>query len=847
MKKSILTLVLMLTAIAVGAQEFTVDGLTYKVTNMDSVTVKSYNTLYGKDVRIPSTVTNGLTTYKVTAIGDAAFYAKPIKSISIPASVEILGEQAFTYNDSLQSIRIEDGDTPLTLVDAWYSTFNCGGARYTVYVGRDLISMYRPDESPYPQATSITWGPKVTEIGSKDACCPYLRNAVISNSVKTIGHSAFLWAGNDSDSDALTITMGANVDSIAASAFQNCNKLTSIELPKGLKAIPDACFYGTPIRDVFIPASVMSVGDQAFSWDNNLKTVTIEDSDEPITFIDPYYTTFNNGEAKYTVYVGRNIERQFRPSETPFPQATTITWGPKVTAIGTGEGRSPFLRAAVIGNSVKTVGAEAFMDAGNSSNSIDLTITMSAYVDSIGYSAFQNCTKLTSIELPKVLKAIPDACFSGTRIRDVVIPASVMSVGNQAFSWNDSIKTVTIEDNDKPITFSDPYYTTFDNGGARYTVYVGRNIERLFRPSESPFPQATTITWGSMVTAIGSGEGRSPFLKNAVIGNSVKTVGAEAFYAAGNNSDTDELLITMGANVDSIGYSAFYTCYKLKTIVLPKVLKAIPDNCFNGTRIKDVIIPASVMSVGDQAFSWNDSIKTIRIEDSDRSITFNDPYYTTFDNGGASYTVYQGRNIERTFRPDESPFPQAESVAFGAQVTELGSGMYNCVNIKNIIAPWETPISINSNVFNSDLYGSATLYVPRKNLAAYKAAAVWKNFLSMEEMEETKCYTPTATLENGRLHFECETKDVIFHYKYTYPEGREGTGNDIGVGQTINLTLYATKAGLEDSDKAYYELEISIGGSIVGIRGDVNNDGEVGMPDVMFIVNKILNGKFPDE
>ena len=843
MKKSILMLVLMLTAIAAGAQDFTVNGLTYKVTNMDSVTVVSYNTLYGKDVRIPSTVIYGQTTYKVTAIGDNVFNAKPIKSISIPASVEILGEQAFTYNDSLQSIRIEDGDTPLTLVDAWYSTFNCGGARYTVYVGRDLISVCRPDESPFPQATSITWGPKVTEIGSKDACCPYLRNAVISNSVKTIGHSAFLWAGNDSDSDALTITMGANVDSIAASAFQNCNKLTSIELPKGLKAIPDACFYGTPIRDVFIPASVMSVGDQAFSWDNNLKTVTIEDSDKPITLIDPYYTTFNNGEAKYTVYVGRNIERQFRPSETPFPQATTITWGPKVTAIGTGEGRSPFLTSAVINNSVKTIGAEAFMDAGNSSNSIDLTITMSAYVDSIGYSAFQNCTKLTSIELPKVLKAIPDACFSGTRIRDVVIPASVMSVGNQAFSWNDSIKTVTIEDNDKPITFSDPYYTTFDNGGARYTVYVGRNIERLFRPSESPFPQATSITWGSMVTAIGSGEGRSPFLKNAVIGNSVKTVGAEAFYLAGYSSEAEELLINMGANVDSIGYSAFLNCSKLKSIVLPKVLKAIPDNCFNGTRIKDVVIPASVMSVGDQAFNWNDSIKTIRIEDSDKPITFNDPYYTTFDNGGASYTVYQGRDIERMFRPSESPFPQAESVAFGAQVTSLGSGMYNCVNISNIIAPWEAPISINSDVFNYDLYQNATLYVPRKHLDSYKAALVWKDFLKKEEMEETKCSTPTATLENGRLHFECETKDVTFHYKYTYPEGREGTGNDVAVGQTIYLTLYATKAGLEDSDKAYYELEISGGGGIIGIKGDVNEDGIVNGTDIQEIINIIVEGE----
>ncbi len=415
---------------------------------------------------------------------------------------------------------------------------------------------------------------------------------------------------------------------------------------------------------------------------------------------------------------------------------------------------------------------------------------MSPNVVEMGSAAFYTCYKLKTIEIPKVLKAIPDNCFNSTRIKEVVIPSTVSSVGDMAFSWNDSIKTITIEDSDEPISFNDYSFPTFDNGGARYTVYSGRNIERMFRPSESPFPQATTITWGSMVTAVGDGEGRSPFL---------------------NNSDTDELLISMSPNVVEMGSAAFYTCYKLKTIVLPKVLMAIPDNCFNSTRIQDVVIPASVMSVGDQAFSWNDSIKTIRIEDSDMSISFNDYSYPTFDNGDANYTVYQGRNIERTFRPSESPFPQAVSVAFGAQVTELGSGMYNCVNIKNIIAPWETPISINSNVFNYDLYGTATLSVPHKLVDTYRAALVWRDFLKIEEMEEVKCFTPTATLEDGRLHFECETNDVTFHY------------------------------GLEDSDKAYYELEISGGGGIIGIKGDVNLDGIVNGTDIQEVINIIVN------
>ena len=677
MKKFILTLVLMLTALAAGAQTFTVDGLTYKVTKENAVIVTSYSVYYGesfhRDVRIPSTITYEQTTYNVIAIGDEAFNGKLITSISIPASVESVGNSAFNFNDSLKTVRIEDGDTPITLNDY-------------------------------------------------------------------------------------------------------------------------------------------------------------------------YYATFDNSGAKYTVYVGRNIERMYNKWASPYPQATSITWGPQVTAIGNGEGRSPFLKKAVIGNSVKSIGAEAFYEAGNASESDELMITMGVNVESIGGKAFYNCSKLTSIELPKVLKDIPDYCFNGTHIRDIVIPASVMSVGNAAFNINDSIKTVVIEDSDVSITFNDYEYYNFDNSGARYTVYQGRNIERVYNKWASPYPQATSITWGPQVTAIGNGEGRSPFLKKAVIGNSVKSIGAEAFYEAGNASESDELMITMGVNVESIGGKAFYNCSKLTSIELPKVLKDIPDYCFNGTHIRDIVIPASVMSVGNAAFNINDSIKTVVIEDSDVSITFNDYEYYNFDNSGARYTVYQGRNIERMYN-SSSPFPQAESVAFGTQVTSLGSGMYDCANIKYIIAPWGTPISINSDVFNSALYGTATLYVPRNYVDAYKAADVWKDFFKIEEMEETKCFTPTATLEDGRLHFECETKDVTFHYKYTYPEGREGTGNDVSVGQTIYLTLYATKVGLEDSDNAYYELEISGGGSIIGIKGDVNEDGVVNGTDIQEVINIIVNAE----
>ena len=37
------------------------------------------------------------------------------------------------------------------------------------------------------------------------------------------------------------------------------------------------------------------------------------------------------------------------------------------------------------------------------------------------------------------------------------------------------------------------------------------------------------------------------------------------------------------------------------------------------------------------------------------------------------------------------------------------------------------------------------------------------------------------------------------------------------------------------------------GGGGEGVRGDLNGDGEVSMPDVMCLIQRILNGKFPDE
>ena len=111
----------------------------------------------------------------------------------------------------------------------------------------------------------------------------------------------------------------------------------------------------------------------------------------------------------------------------------------------------------------------------------------------------------------------------------------------------------------------------------------------------------------------------------------------------------------------------------------------------------------------------------------------------------------------------------------------------------------------------------------------------------IEKLE--KCATPTIDYVDGKLNFSCETEGV--EYVYNITSAKSGSGTNISMPNTYKVTVYATKDGYNKSDVAM--KEISVGSGESGIRGDVNLDGEVGMPDVMFIVNHILNGKFPDE
>lgn len=82
------------------------------------------------------------------------------------------------------------------------------------------------------------------------------------------------------------------------------------------------------------------------------------------------------------------------------------------------------------------------------------------------------------------------------------------------------------------------------------------------------------------------------------ISDSVETVDDHAFWHCNYLQK-----VTFGANVNKIGRQAFEGCFALTSVELPDKLIEIGENAFGGTRLTDVVIPASVKFIGRGAFA----------------------------------------------------------------------------------------------------------------------------------------------------------------------------------------------------------------------------------------------------
>lgn len=196
-----------------GSEIPTSSGLSYSI-NSDgaSYAVTGIGSCVDDNVVIPFTYQD----MPITMIGDNAFKNCSNTSFLLPDSITSIGNNAFSYNDSLKEINIPDGVTTIGN-DAFFSC-------------RGLTNIVIPDS--------------VTNIGnSAFAWCTNLTNFTIPNSVTTIGYMMFLRCTN-----LTNVTIGGGLTSLTVDMFAHCTNLTDIQYT-GTKAQWKAITFGSGWND----------------------------------------------------------------------------------------------------------------------------------------------------------------------------------------------------------------------------------------------------------------------------------------------------------------------------------------------------------------------------------------------------------------------------------------------------------------------------------------------------------------------------------------------------------------------------------------------------------------------
>ena len=147
-------------------------------------------------------------------------------------------------------------------------------------------------------------------------------------------------------------------------------------------------------------------------------------------------------------------------------------------------------------------------------------------------------------------------------------------------------------------------------------------------------------------------------------------------------------------------------------------------------------------------------------------------------------------------------------------VTSIGFGVFYGVDLQIVVSLIENPFTItgktsDTGTFSQNTFLNATLYVPKGTIDKYKATDGWKDFLFIEEgtgggdtPTTQKCEKPTISYENGKLTFTSETEGAVCQYSITDTDIKAGSGNEVQLGVTYNISVYATKLGYENSETA---------------------------------------------
>ncbi len=477
--------------------------------------------------------------------------------------------------------------------------------------------------------------------------CSGLTSVTIPNSVISIGYKAFYNCSN-----LRTFTIPNNVTSIGESALQNCSGLYSITIPNSVTSIGNKAFYGCDLSEV------------------------ISDIENP--FYINTNTFFDNISYNATLYIPKGTMDKYHAAGGGWSKFGKTVVAYYDIAIENADGVTIYYNYINDKKELEVTCKIHPEDTNFRSYSDAVVIPEEVtYMDktlkvtSIGYLAFCNCSRLTSI----------------------TIPNSVTSIGIEAFRTCQRLRYVHISDLESWCKIA------FSRASSNPLCYA----HHLFLNGEE--------------------------IKDLVIPNSVTSIGDYAFYGCSGLTS-----ITIPNSVTSIGYRAFNNCSALTAIQVEDgntvydsrndcnaIIETTSNTLLFGCQ--NTIIPNDVVTIGECAFWGCSPLTAITIPNSVTSIG-----RCAFTNCSGLTSISMPNSVTSIDYCAFSDCRNLATVIIGNALTNIGEGAFiRCSHLKDMYCYAEQIPELGNNVFDYSHY-NATLHVPEVSLEAYNTTEQWMDF-----------------------------------------------------------------------------------------------------------------------
>ena len=374
----------------------------------DTIGSNAFDNAFINEIIIPDTIKE---------IKSRAFSRVKTRKITLPKSLQNLGETSFIFNDGIREV-VFNGE----LKEIPNNTFSGCSAleKITFPKNLEIIEKYAFANCSSLKNINLPNTLKVIDDSAFNKCT-CLNNIQLPSSLEKIGRLAFLESGlkeinipqnvSEVGEDAFfkcfdlkKVDMSAsNVTKLNNSTFDSCSSLKKVILPKNLESIGEAAFSKCRvIEEIDLPESIKYIGEEAFNGCFSLKQIKLP-----------------------------NIERIEREAFCNCYNLKNVDFPSTLCYIGDSafEHCEGLKKIDLSNTKIELISNGAFSYC-TSLEEIKLPDTL----EKIGECAFSRCNSMSNIILPKNLKIIDNAAFEGcSSIRKIVFPNGLKYIGIEAF------------------------------------------------------------------------------------------------------------------------------------------------------------------------------------------------------------------------------------------------------------------------------------------------------------------------------------------------------------------------------------------------------------------------------